>query len=209
MTHPTDEELNALKRHIEPLAMKAGDPRVIVNGRTLPRDFRIIAEDEYQHLRAKLAEVQAEIRVTHACNRGLVRLNEATQDRADRAEAALAAQIEADAWQPIDTAPTDYTHVIGIDAKGCVARTWFFAPSSLTRQWLRVGLPGKAVWHPTHWKPLRETTAQPHDRTALDRMLREAILEGMRIATFTPIEQVPSAVDAAILALIEQEPPHD
>jgi hypothetical protein len=29
-------------------------------------------------------------------------------------------------WQPIETAPKDYTEVIGIDAKGAVARTWFF-----------------------------------------------------------------------------------
>ncbi len=57
-------------------------------------------------------------------------------------------------WLPIETAPKDYTQVIGIDAKGTIARTWFFAPSSLTQNWLRVGLPGKAVWHPTHWIPL-------------------------------------------------------
>ena len=64
-------------------------------------------------------------------------------------------------WQPIETAPKDYTHVIGIDAKGAIARTWFFAPSSLTQNWLRVGLPGKAVWHPTHWMPIPTPPVQP------------------------------------------------
>ena len=69
--------------------------------------------------------------------------------------------IEMSEWQPIETAPKDYTHVIGIDAKGAIARTWFFAPSSLTQNWLRVGLPGKAVWHPTHWMPIPTPPVQP------------------------------------------------
>lgn len=44
-----------------------------------------------------ITTLRAQLAVAEACNRGLMRLNEATQARADRAEAALAAQIEADA----------------------------------------------------------------------------------------------------------------
>lgn len=165
MTHPTDEELDALLRRLN-----------------AHKHWGMTEEafDAITALRAQLAEMRAEIRVTHACNRGLVRLNEATQARADRAEAALAAQIEADA---------------GIAVKETAMSPQF----NVKDQW-RASI-GEEV--------ATAIRAQPHDRTALDRMLREAILEGMRIATFTPIEQVPSAVDAAILAMIEQEPPHD
>lgn len=60
-------------------------------------------------------------------------------------------------WQGIATAPTDYTHVIGTDAKGTVSRTWFFAPSSITREWLKV--PGGGKWKPLYWMPLREPAA--------------------------------------------------
>jgi len=34
----------------EPIKMKAGDMRVLVNGRPLRVDFRIIAEENYQEL---------------------------------------------------------------------------------------------------------------------------------------------------------------
>jgi hypothetical protein len=60
-------------------------------------------------------------------------------------------------WQPINTAPTDMTEVIGINERGRVYRTWFFAPSSQTRDWLRV--PGNAPWRPTHWMPLPKPPA--------------------------------------------------
>jgi hypothetical protein len=60
-------------------------------------------------------------------------------------------------WHPIETAPTDYTEVIGMDASGVVARTWFFAPSSQTRKWLKVGLPGKKDWRPVLWTHLPPT----------------------------------------------------
>ncbi len=89
--------------------------------------------------------------------------------RADNySERLLAAEAERDellcekerlgaGWLPIETAPTDYTHVIGIDAKGDVSRTWFFAPSSITRNWLKV--PGGGKWQPVYWMPLREPEA--------------------------------------------------
>ncbi|MBX4188410.1 MAG: hypothetical protein KW793_04755 [Candidatus Doudnabacteria bacterium] len=34
----------------EPIAMKAGDTRVLINGMPIPVDFRVIWEDNYQHL---------------------------------------------------------------------------------------------------------------------------------------------------------------
>ena len=39
-----------MKQHIQPIAMKANDTRVLIRGEPVPRDFRIIAEDEYQLL---------------------------------------------------------------------------------------------------------------------------------------------------------------
>lgn len=62
-------------------------------------------------------------------------------------------------WQPIETAPADYTEMIGMDASGVIARTWFFAPSSQTRKWLKVGLPGKKDWHPVLWMHIPLATA--------------------------------------------------
>ena len=45
------EEQNDLVAMEEPIAMKAGDERVLVNGRTIPVDYRIITEENYQKLR--------------------------------------------------------------------------------------------------------------------------------------------------------------
>ena len=156
-----DEELDALVKRLENVSLQVGVPSRTV----LDSDVIRSAAAAITTLRAQLAEVIA---------------------RAEQAEAERAAQIEADAWQPIETAPTDYTHVIGIDAKGCIARTWFFAPSSLTREWLRIGLPGKAIWHPTHWKPLHEPDTQPHSRTALDAAIRAAKVEAWKEAADLP-----------------------
>ena len=46
------------KKHIAPPAMRAGDSRVLINGRPVERDFRIIAEEEYQLLLANLKELE-------------------------------------------------------------------------------------------------------------------------------------------------------
>lgn len=62
-------------------------------------------------------------------------------------------------WQPIETAPMDMTEIIGMDSRGRVYRTWFFAPSSITRNWHR--WPGNHVWAPAFWMPL---PAPPEDR---------------------------------------------
>lgn len=43
----------------EPKLMKANDERVLVNGRTLPVPFRIIAEDNYQLLLEQKKELLA------------------------------------------------------------------------------------------------------------------------------------------------------
>lgn len=67
-------------------------------------------------------------------------------------------------WLPIETAPKDYTEVIGMNAKGTVARTWFFEPSNLTHEWLRVGLPGNKIWNPVYWMPLPEPPVNTHDQ---------------------------------------------
>ncbi|SHK23731.1 hypothetical protein SAMN02745194_04516 [Roseomonas rosea] len=62
-------------------------------------------------------------------------------------------------WKPIETAPTDYTEIIGMDARGHVYRTWWFAPSSMTRDWLRV--PGNKEWKPLWWMPLPPPPRSP------------------------------------------------
>ena len=46
------------KKHIAPPAMRAGDSRVLINGRAVLCDFRIIAEEEYQLLLTKLKELE-------------------------------------------------------------------------------------------------------------------------------------------------------
>lgn len=38
------------REHIEPVALKAYDPAVLLRGKPIRVDFRIIAEDEYQFL---------------------------------------------------------------------------------------------------------------------------------------------------------------
>jgi len=72
----------------------------------------------------------------------------------------------------------------------------------LTREWLRVGLPGKAVWHPTHWRPLREPGSQPHDRTALDRHDAKTREKALREAADELRGQGYGAAVRTIIALI-------
>lgn len=56
-------------------------------------------------------------------------------------------------WQPIETAPKDgKTEVIGMNERGHVHKTWFFAPSSRTQQWVRSY--DSVPWKPLHWMPL-------------------------------------------------------
>ena len=56
-------------------------------------------------------------------------------------------------WMSIETAPKDgNTEIIGMNARGHVHKTWFFAPSSRTQQWVRSY--DNVPWQPTHWMPL-------------------------------------------------------
>ena len=56
-------------------------------------------------------------------------------------------------------------------------------------------------FHPNHGRYDR-TALDRHDAAARAKALREGIIEGMRIAIFTPIEQVPAAIDAAMIAIL-------
>ncbi|NBJ13299.1 DUF551 domain-containing protein [Microvirga arsenatis] len=78
----------------------------------------------------------------------------ASQEKADAILAALAAEGQGrEGWQDISTAPKDgRAEIIGIDGCGRVYKTWFFAPSGRTQQWLRAH--DSVPWHPTHWMPL-------------------------------------------------------
>ena len=65
---------------------------------------------------------------------------------------------EAGMWQPIETAPTDMTWVIGYDAKDGEVGTIIFDltgdvnDEDIHYEWTD----GMRTWHPTHWMPLPE-----------------------------------------------------
>ena len=167
MTYQTDEELDEMARDL----CHTGE---------LSMPYRCEISDAITTLRTQLAEVSHMLALSKLTT-------EAVLARAERAEAALAAQIETDAGI------ARHRHAVSEDAfqKGLGAENRHCALEAI--------------------HIADKIADQPHDRTALDRMLaearekalREAIIEGMRIAIFTPIEQVPAAIDDAILALIE------
>lgn len=105
--------------------------------------------DEITALRAQLASATYGREVAEACNRGLVRLNEATQERADRAEAALAAQIETDA------------RIADHEAHHAMREGMCYAADGMS----------------TAYHAIR---AQPHDRTALDRIIADTRAKALR-----------------------------
>jgi hypothetical protein len=64
-----------------------------------------------------------------------------------------AALIEAAGqWTSIAAHDGTSKEVLGMDAKGHVEKTWYFAPSSSTKNWLRFR--GNKPWTPTHWRHL-------------------------------------------------------
>lgn len=75
----------------------------------------------------------------------------AVNDRIKRLE-------EAGVWQPIETAPTDMTWVIGYDAKDGEVGTIIFDltgdvdDEDVHYEWTD----GMRTWNPTHWMPLPE-----------------------------------------------------
>ncbi len=117
--------------------------------------------------------------------------------RADRAEAALAAQNEADAWHSIETAPRDGTWFIARTRLG-TTRVVHYADRS---DRYPIAHDDKA-WPtaPMEWMPI-SIRNQPHDRTALDRMLAEAREQALRDAAD---EMEDERAKQAILALIEK-----
>lgn len=54
--------------------------------------------------------------------------------------------MELNKWRPIKEAPIDYTEIIGLDNRGRVFKTWYFAPSSQTKGWIRCDTNTK--WYP-------------------------------------------------------------
>ena len=61
-------------------------------------------------------------------------------------------------WLPIESAPHG-VEVIGEDERGVIERTWFFAASKTTQNWLRYS--NNKPWHPVRWMP-----APPNPRRA-------------------------------------------
>lgn len=139
----TDKELDALVSEIAKLAWSNAD----------------VATAAITTLRTQLAEVQAKLAVSNEI--GLALEEDAGQQRAraNRAEAALAAQIEADA---------------GICADLYLAALRD-SDNDLSSPWKS----HKASAYGTALQAIRN---QPHDRTALDRMLAEAEARGYQFA---------------------------
>ncbi len=179
----------------------------------------------FSALRAQIAEAQKGRDVAEACNRGLVRLNEATQSRADRAEAALAATMKDKRWimeerdrtfalmlnraeraeaevQDVKKSLTTAEAALAaqIEADAVIADE--FHRNAI--EWAK-----KVRWFENH---IDETDSsriaaairnQPHDRTALDRMLAEAREKALREAADELRGYGYSMAIHSILALIE------
>lgn len=139
MTHPTDEELDALVRRL------TWHREHVVTGKLVyANEDGPDAADAITALRAQLAEVEAKAERRRRMHKSLAKRYAIANARADRADAERAAQIERDA---------------GIALKH---RNNLNALTSLPPQ------------SAAAWDIYNEIRAQPHDRTALDRMLAEA-----------------------------------
>lgn len=226
MTNPTDEELDAAIAGLQSMVADHGDKRTW-EGAASKLGNGVAA---IRTLRVQLAEVQAELAfVTEnrnkwqdAATRRWFRIEEANA-QADLAEAARAAQIEAAAWQPIETAPRDGSWFVARTKFGTI-RVVHYADCA---DRYPIAHDDKA-WStaPTEWMPI-SFRAKPHDHTALDRMLAEAREKALR-ETMTTLSRVRrwqvrthgpygmnedrngayvefSDVDAAIFALISKD----
>ena len=184
MTHPTDEELDALVERAADAIDRVKPAGILSNNAKLSVALFALYDllPAITALRTQLADVQAELsrRVDmHEC--AMAERDDATlygveqKARADRAEAALAAQIEVDS----DVAEAERK----IWDRGYnTSSAGFYVCRSLAN--------------------VRDAIrAQPHDRTALDRMLAEAREQALRDAAD---EMEDERAKQAILALIEK-----
>jgi hypothetical protein len=62
-------------------------------------------------------------------------------------------------WQPIETAPRDYTEVIGLMGPKRMELVWYFAPSSQTFGWMNAR-GRRCKPQPTHWMPIPPEAGQ-------------------------------------------------
>lgn len=167
MTHPTDEELDALVGRLKQLE---GRMSFQSQNMTCARTCRLSAA-AITALRTQLAEAQAELVrrvVMHECamaERDVATLySEEQKARADRAGAALAAQIEADA-------------LVCDELAAACAMALALASNDTPEVRTAVAYSIKIA------KRCAATIRnQPHDRTALDRMLAEAREKALREA---------------------------
>lgn len=169
MTHPTDEELDALVRRMESVSLQVGVPsRTILDSDVIRK-----AAEAITALRAQLARREE----MHDC--AMKERDDATlyadeqKARADRAEAALAAQIEVDAGV-LDAVADNWS--CGHMPPHCdCARDieqWRFAADEIRNQ--------------------------PHDRTALDRIIAATRAEALRDAA-DKVDAIIRAADDANL----------
>jgi len=181
MTHPTDEELDALVERAAAAIDRVKPSGILSNNAKLSAALFALY-DLLPAITTRLAEAQEELsrRVDmHEC--AMAERDDATlygveqKARADRAEAALAAQIEVDS----DVAEAERK----IWDRGYnTSSAGFYVCRSLAN--------------------VRDAIrAQPHDRTALDRMLAEAREQALRDAAD---EMEDERAKQAILALIEK-----
>jgi hypothetical protein len=90
-------------------------------------------------------------------NRLAAAIDQRLHDGASPARTAIIAEvissITSAGWRDIETHDGSMTHVEGWNEKFGAHETWFFAPSSITRDWWIVGVP-RRKWKPTHFRPL-------------------------------------------------------
>lgn len=172
MTHPTDEELDALVARLKQLEGRMSFQSQNIAGASACR----LAADAITTLRARLAEVKAE-KEKLGRELNLARYGEPdfawqthkealaeANARADRAEAALAAQIEADAGiADMLVKSADAAMQLATDDEHSV----------------KVGVASQKAMAQRISAFIRN---QPHDRTALDRLLAEAREQALREA---------------------------
>jgi len=128
----------------------------------------------------------------------------AANARADAAEAALAAQIDHTRIKPIACAPEDIAILVGPENGGADdwQVSWWMSSEGRWANW---------NWStpPHQWAPMPNRN-QPHDRTALERLIAKAEADAMRrAADMTLGLSTARACRTAILAMIPKGESHD
>lgn len=197
MTHTTDEELDAL---VDVTGFR-GSSEQLMNAlnETLRREPRQMqgailraAISEITSLRDQLAdEHRFKERIIAEASDAIEAIGkrcDAANARADRAEAALAAQIEADALEPIAWA---YSHAAG----------GYTVCDDEYQAWREAGDIGREMTV----RPLYFIRKQPHSRSALDRLIADAEAKALRMAAAKIRPSLQSSGNGVVIAALHRE----